>query len=166
MLALFLFVSAVSAAIVTVSAPAGPVISTSIGSPEQIAGFVGGEQVTMEFSVNDATPDTAGPGSGIFNDPLGFVRGASVVYQGGLTIVVNSFRISASSTQGSALAGVTPTIQFPVNYSTGGPVFFSNPDSLVQVLADLQASSFPNTSPSGLLPQTTYWNSGSATNGM
>jgi hypothetical protein len=123
------------------------------GGPEAAAGFLVGERLDMIFSFDDATPDQlADPRAGQFVDPngsiklIGLTSGASLLYTDGIRIQVwedvgfLNFRS----------ADFSPTVEHPytvfddISFGTvPGASFFSNPNTLATVVADLIANPFP-----------------------
>ena len=142
------------------------------GSPEAAAGFLLGERLILEGTFNDATPDIeAASGDGNFDDPLGFLRltgktsGATLFYGGGVEIEVDDdteFEIESLVTD--ATSAIPNIIAGDIDLDTGGPSFFSNPDLLTNVVADLLASPFPNADVGAGL--TKFWDGSSSRDGM
>jgi hypothetical protein len=167
MLALLIFISAVSAEVFTVSAPAGIVsniVPVNAASPEAAVGFANPQPLTLEFTVDDATTDSNGAGgAGTFNDATGSIQiigpGGAVSYQGGLTLTVTPTQISIESTMSMATAGVTPLVSTSITYQGT----FTNPDDLAVVLAELPAGTFNG---AGSAAITTFWDGSAAAPGM
>lgn len=132
----------------------GPVTEVDAGSPEATAGFQLGENIIAEITFDDATPDVEpSVGDGNFDDPNGFITligatsGASITYLGGLEIEVDdNEEFEFETLLVTPNATVTNIVGNDIDLDTSGTAFFTDPDNLAAVVADLLANPFPNAS--------------------
>lgn len=121
-------------------------------SPEAAAGFLLNERLILQATFDDATVDSeTNVGDGNFDDPNGFLKligvtsGASLIYTGGVEIEVDDdeeFEIESLAPNASATN--TSIISGDIDLDTQGTSFFTNPDVLATVVADLLANPFPS----------------------
>ena len=151
--ALLVFTGAESASAVVVNVgtfDVGPITFLDPDSPETAAGFQLGENVLLDFTVDNSVADVEpNIGDGNFDDPNGIITltgaisGATIDYAGGIEIEIDDdeeFEIEslisdATSTDSPILAG-------DIDFDTQGTPFFTDPDDLALSLSELQASSF------------------------
>jgi len=150
----------------------GPINSIDAGSPEAALGWMVGDTLRLQVTFDDATADTrAAVGNGFFEDPLGFMvlinqdKGTAITYNGGVEIEVDDDEeIEFEAVDNDATAINTPIIAGDIDFNTNGTSFFSDPDSLSAVTADLLANVFPNNSNN--TANTRYWDGSSSVTGI
>jgi hypothetical protein len=173
LLTCLLAIGNVQAGLITISANnVGAIISIDANSPEQAAGFELGELLLLYFTVSNSLADVdSAIGDGKFNDPngtitlTGLTSGATMTYFGGVQIQVDDIEeFEIDTLQDEATALVTSILEGDIDFNTEGTAFFTNPDSLTAVLADLLGSSFLNASDNEAY--TEYWNGTASVEGM
>lgn len=151
---------------------AGPVTFIDASSPEQAAGFVNGEDIRINFTFDDSVADQRpGAGTSKWQDPnatltlTGLTSGATLAYLGGLDIEVDDdeeFELEGIPTSATAL--ITPILGGDFDLDTQGTSFFTDPDDLSQIFADLLAAPFPNASSNAA--DTRFWDGSTSVSGM
>lgn len=151
---------------------AGPVTSIVASSPEQAAGFINGEDIRINFTFDDSVADLRpGTGTSKWQDPnatltlTGLTSGASLAYLGGLDIEVDDdqeFELEGIPANATALT--TPILGGDFDLNTLGTSFFTDPDDLSQIFADLLAAPFPNASINSA--STSFWDGSGSVIGM
>ncbi|MEO0854961.1 MAG: PEP-CTERM sorting domain-containing protein, partial [Cyanobacteria bacterium J06648_11] len=164
---------AAEAAIVSVgSLNVGPVFFLDPLGPEATAGFLIGENVLLDFTFDDTTPDDdAAIGSAQYNDPnsvvtlTGETSGASVVYAPGIELEFdNNEELEIDDIGGDADAVNTPLLEGDIDFNTLGTPFFTDVDNLALSLFELNTIPFPNQTDD--TATTTFFNGVNAVDGM
>ncbi|NQZ90386.1 MAG: PEP-CTERM sorting domain-containing protein [Colwellia sp.] len=144
-------------------------------SPENLAGFLLGEELRLDFTFDDSAVDldtgTGMENQGKFRDSnatlslTGLTSGATLSYFSGVDIEVDDKEeLEIESIATSASATYTRIIGGDIDWNTHGTDFFTNPDNIAIVFADLFANSFSNSS--GNSASTEYWNGAQSVQGI
>ncbi len=174
----FLASFSVQATIVTLQFDnVGTINSIDAGSPEAALGWMVGDTLILQATFDDATPDVkvATASSGKFQDPSGFLRlinssnNTSVTYNGGLDIEVETderLEFETLANFGDATATNSPTVSNDIDFDTSGTPFFTNPDDLSTVVADLLLLNVFHNNNTTNISTTGYWNGLASVDGV
>ncbi len=149
------FNDATQAAIISVQVDnIGSVTDITSGSPEEAAGFLVGEDIQLNFTFDDTTPDNNSDiGAASYEDPnatltlTGLTSGSTLSYFGGIDLELDDDQeLEIDGLLSEATSSITPVFDGDIDFDTSGTPFFSDVDDLSSVFADLFANPFPNLS--------------------
>ncbi len=167
------FNDATQAAIISVQVDnIGSVTSITSGSPEEAAGFLVGEDIQLNFTFDDTTPDNNPDiGAASYQDPngtltlTGLTSGSTLSYFGGIDLELDDDQeLEIDGIPADATPSITPALNGDIDLNTQGTPFFSDVDDLSSVFADLFANPFPNLSTSA--SNTAFWDGSASVTGM